>query len=74
MECEAVRELYVEALAAGRPAPAEVEGHAERCGACQVELARLEAAWAAVASLPPLEAPAGGVQAIRRRIRWEAAR
>ncbi len=74
MECEAARELYVEALAAGRPAPAEVEGHAERCGACQVELARLEAAWAAVASLPPLEAPAGGVQAIRRRIRWEAAR
>jgi hypothetical protein len=43
MECEAARELYVEALAAGRPAPAEVEGHAESCGACRVELARLEA-------------------------------
>lgn len=74
MECEVARELYVEALAAQRPAPPEVGRHTAECDACREEVAGLAAAWAAMASLPVLDPPSGVARAIRRRVRWEAVR
>lgn len=74
MDCEVARELYVEGLAAQRPAPPDVERHAAGCDACRREVAGLAAAWAAMASLPVLDPSPGLARAIRRRVRWEAAR
>lgn len=74
MDCEAARELYVEALAAQRPAAPEAERHAAGCEACRREVAGLAATWAAMASLPVVNPPPGGARAIRRQVRWEAAR
>lgn len=74
MECEVARELYAEALAAQRPAPPELEHHTAGCDACRGEMAGLAAVWAAIAALPVLGAPPAVARAIRRRVRWEAAR
>jgi len=74
MECEVARELYVDSLAVPRPAPPEVERHMAGCDACRREVAGLAAVWAAMASLPVLDPSRDVARAIRRRVRWEAAR
>jgi predicted anti-sigma-YlaC factor YlaD len=73
MDCQAVRELYVEALMAGRPSH-EVERHLAACPPCRGETDTLAAAWAALAALPALEPSPGLARRLHRRVRWERIR
>ena len=73
MDCQAVRELYVEALIAGR-ASEEVERHLAACPTCREETHTLAAAWAALAALPALEPSPDVARRLHRRVRWEGIR
>lgn len=74
MECERVRELYVEALAAGRAPAGEVAGHVQTCVGCREEVPELSATWRLLEVLPALEPRAEVAARLGRRLRWERAR
>jgi predicted anti-sigma-YlaC factor YlaD len=71
MDCHAAREVYVEALMAGRAASEEIERHFATCPACREETQALAGTWAALAALPVLEPSPGVTRRLRRRVRWE---
>lgn len=73
MDCQAVRELYVEALIVGR-ASEEVERHLAACPPCRQETHTLAATWTALAALPVLEPSPGLARRLHRRVRWEGIR
>ncbi len=70
MDCQAVRELCVEALIAGR-ASEEVERHLAACPPCREETQTLAATWTALAALPVLEPSPDLARRLQRRVRWE---
>lgn len=74
MDCHAVRELYVEAVIAGRAASEEVERHLAACPACREETQTLAATWTALAALPVLEPSPDVARRLHRRVRWEGVR
>jgi anti-sigma factor RsiW len=74
MDCESVRELYLEGLVAGRAASQEVERHLATCPACRQEIQTLVGTWAALAALPVLEPHPEVAQRLHRRVRWEGIR
>ncbi len=74
MNCERVRELYVEALAAGRTLGDEVARHVETCVECREAIRGLSSTWSLLATLPSLEPRAEVAIRLRRRLRWERAR
>jgi len=74
MDCQAVQELYVEALIAGRPASGEVEPHLAACHPCREETQTLAATWTALAVLPVLKPSPAVARRLQRRVRWEGIR
>jgi hypothetical protein len=74
MDCQAIRELYVEGLIAGRAGSEEVEHHLAGCSTCQEETRALAATWAALAALPVLEPSPDVARRLHRRVRWEGIR
>ncbi len=74
MNCDEVRERYIEALAAGLAVADEVEHHLTRCRSCQDEVRTLAGTWEALSGLPLLEPSAGVARRLHRRLRWEALR
>src|SRR6266849_2112555 len=74
MDCQAIREGYVEALVAGRAAPAEVDRHVAACPACREEVQGLARTWSALATVPLLTSAAEVAQQLYRRMRWERVR
>lgn len=74
MNCDEVRERYIEALAAGLTGASEVERHLTTCTSCQDEVRALAGTWEALAALPLLEPSAGVARRLHRRLRWEALR
>lgn len=73
MDCQAVRELYVEALMAGR-ASEEVQRHLAACPPCREETHALAATWTALAAVPVLEPSPAVARRLQRRVRWEGIR
>lgn len=74
MNCEEARELYLADLTGDHPTPESVKRHLETCVACRQELQTLAATWTALAGLPLSEPDPRVGRALRRRVRWEAAR
>lgn len=74
MDCQAVRELYVEALVAGRAALDEVDRHVAACSACRETVQGLAGTWSVLAALPLLEPTPQVAQRLHRRMRWERVR
>jgi predicted anti-sigma-YlaC factor YlaD len=74
MNCEEVRQLYLADLTGEQPKPEGVERHLETCSACRQELQALAATWTALAGLSLIEPDPRIGRALRRRVRWEAAR
>lgn len=74
MNCEAAREAFLTACAAGSPASDEARLHARECPACVDEVQRLADTWAVLGALPLLEPSARASRQLRRRLRWEVAR
>ena len=74
MDCQAVRELHVEAVSAGRAASEEVERHLAACQACREETQTLAATWTALAALPVLEPSPDVARRLHRRVRREGIR
>jgi hypothetical protein len=73
MDCQAVRELYVETLIAGR-ASEEVQRHLAACRSCREETHTLAATWTALAALPVLEPSPAIARRLQRCVRWEGIR
>ncbi|MBI2455706.1 MAG: zf-HC2 domain-containing protein [candidate division NC10 bacterium] len=74
MDCQAVRELYLEGLIGGRAASPEVERHLAACPACREETQTLAATWTVLATLPLLEPSRDVARRLYRRVRWEGVR
>lgn len=74
MECERIRELYVEALAAGGAPAHELAGHLETCVECRRTVQDLSTTWRLLETLPALEPRTEVTARLRRRLRWERAR
>jgi hypothetical protein len=74
VSCERIRELHVEALAAGLAPGNEVSGHVEICVECQRAIRDLNTTWSLLATLPALEPRAEVTVRLRRRLRWERVR
>lgn len=74
MECEAVRERYVEDLVAAQAASEEVARHLAGCPACREEAGVLAGSWAALAALPVPEPSPEIARRLRRRVRRERLR
>jgi hypothetical protein len=74
MDCDGIRQLYVESLAGGERIPEDATRHVASCPNCQTELAALEATWTALAALPLVEPSGVARRRLRRRLKWEAAR
>ncbi|MBI2561953.1 MAG: zf-HC2 domain-containing protein [candidate division NC10 bacterium] len=74
MDCQAVRELYLEGLIGGRAASPEVERHLAVCPACREEAQKLAATWTVLATLPLLEPSRDVARCLYRRVRWEGVR
>jgi len=74
MDCEAARELHVEALVAAESPPGDVERHLTGCEACRQEVHSLSAAWSALAALPAVDPSPLLARRLGRRIRLGAAR
>lgn len=74
MDCDAVRQLYIESLAAGAGIPDAATRHLATCPGCGNELQALEATWGALAALPLAEPQAAVRRRLLRRVGWEAVR
>lgn len=74
MDCQAVRELHVEALVTGRAASEEAERHRAACPACREETQTLAATWTALTALPVLEPSPDVARRLHRRVRRERVR
>ena len=74
MDCDAVRQLYVESLAGGNGIPEAATRHLATCPGCRNELRALETTWAALAALPLVEPSGAVLWHVLRRVRWEAVR
>jgi predicted anti-sigma-YlaC factor YlaD len=74
MDCQSVRERYLEGLVAGRATSQEVEQHLATCPACREETHALAGAWTSLAALPVQEPPREVARRLYRRVRWEGIR
>lgn len=74
MDCEDVRAAYVESLVAGQRMVDAATHHLAACPDCREEAERLGATWTALGRLPLAEPSERVGRALRRRVRWEAAR
>lgn len=74
MDCQAVRQRYVEVLIAGRAVSGEVERHLTACPPCREDTHTLAATWTALAALPVLEPSPAVARRVQRSVRWEGNR
>lgn len=74
MDCQSVREFFVEGLIAGRASSQEVDRHLATCPACREEMQTLAGAWTALAALPVLEPSPQLARRLHRRVCWERLR
>lgn len=68
MECQRARELYVGTLGLGEAADEGAGHHLASCQTCQGEVRGLEAAWEALAALPPLQPTPAVARTLARRV------
>ncbi|MBI3636899.1 MAG: hypothetical protein HY216_11940 [Candidatus Rokubacteria bacterium] len=74
MDCDAVRQIYVESLASGEGIAEAATRHLATCPGCRNELQALDATWMALAVLPLVDPSATVRRRLLRRVRWQAAR